>query len=83
VHIEEILTPFSDDKCYGFSGRTGSMFQMSGECGGTNYGNIFYAGPHGWINDPYRPGAGFRTSLRSIYQVSISMWKGSDSCPNF
>lgn len=70
-------------KQFGYAGFT-DVFSVSGgfgQCGGNNYGEVWYEPAAGdYTAIPYGPGKTFRHLNGSLSAVSISHWKGTDEC---
>lgn len=73
--------------CYGFKGNALSPpgHGLKAECGGTNWGwasGHLQSGNHWSLT--YGPGHTYRTTnLYSFYNIVISAWDGSSTCPTY
>jgi hypothetical protein len=66
-------------KQFGFSGVKDVVadgMYMVGQCGGNNYGTVYYSGK----SIPYGPGTTYRTLKGWVSDVSIYYWSGNDKC---
>jgi hypothetical protein len=67
-------------KAFGFKGRmtpASSPLAMNAQCGGNNYGTLFYSSGK---TVGYGPGTTYRNITRNVSEVSIYKWNGTDKC---
>jgi hypothetical protein len=69
-------------KAFGFKGRmtpASSPLVTSAQCGGNNYGVLYYSGNK---HITFGPGTTYRTfnPTKNISEVAISRWNGTDKC---
>lgn len=79
-------SPFTGHYCkqFGYAGYTDvySVSSNFGQCGGNNYGTIWYEpSPGDYTAIPFGPGKTYRALTGALSAVSISHWKGTDECP--
>jgi hypothetical protein len=84
LHIQYSSTFRTLCKAFGYAGEmvpSSSPLHMEAQCGGNNYGAIFYQS--GLEPITYGPGKTYRTfstPFPKVSAVSISKWKGTDKC---
>jgi hypothetical protein len=82
LHVE-YFSPFRElCKAFGFAGKMtplGAPLEMSAQCGGNNFGTIFWSGGR---RTTYGPGTTYREFpiVESVSAVSITHWQGTDKC---
>jgi hypothetical protein len=82
LHIQYSSTFRTLCKAFGFKGRMTPAHEplaMNAQCGGNNYGVIYYGGNK---TVTFGPGTTYRTfnSFRYVSEVAISRWNGTDEC---
>jgi hypothetical protein len=78
LHIEyNALFGAEDCKAFGFAGRFNTALSMIAQCGGNNYGSIYYSDGR---NISFGPGNTYRRLTHTVSAVSIFFWSGNDKC---
>jgi hypothetical protein len=77
LHIE-YSSLVRDDLCkqFGYEGTAYPYIYMNHQCGGNNYGILYYAGR----SIAYGPGTTYRALQGDLSAVSIFTWAGTDKC---
>jgi hypothetical protein len=82
LHIQYSSTFRTLCKAFGFKGRmtpASSPLGMEAQCGGNNYGTLYYSGNK---TIGFGPGTTYRTfnPKRYVSEVAIYRWAGTDKC---
>jgi hypothetical protein len=80
LHIE-YKSLFGDEDCkaFGYAGyfNLGGKVAMTAQCGGNNYGSLYYSDGR---NLSFGPGNTYRNLTKALSAVSIVFWSGNDKC---
>jgi hypothetical protein len=78
LHVEyNALFGVEDCKAFGYAGVFDVYLSMVAQCGGNNYGTIYYSGGKSLS---YGPGNTYRNVHKNFSAASIYYWSGNDKC---